>query len=519
MKRAVAALFSWSLRVDAASVTPHVIRGGFALFVLMSVGPAAVDAFSAAGPGLHFFRSICTLNVMLITVSGVSYFVSAVSEEKDAGTLALLKLAGAPPLGIILSKSTSRFISALMLLLIQLPFTFLATTLGGVTWYQVLAAYAALAGWLGLVANAALFCSVSAPTSGRAAVRAIGLLLGLFVLGPILTALSGLTLPVWVPVSFRSLVTALSKLQQTLMVSNRLNEILSPSGVTSLMGPQFWVSLLVSSTLFVASVLQFNRLAHPTPPGLTRRTRRTRRLTAGRAWKLAVTWKDFLFFTGGFPAMFGRCLMYLGIVVGFLVFHLFDSGLSKRWLSEGLALTCFLTVLGVLTIEILLYAAGLLTHEVEQKTVAPLALVPLDTVRLLAQKSAACLIAIVPGLIVLLLLVLLFHEAIEPLLLPGAVILYLFNVLLCSHLTVLCSLYSRWAALPAAVFLTLIFNGCFPTIVLGVITAVVGMARVNGLQIAPIAVTLINIGWAWMFVLLPLEIEIVRAWKRKTETS
>ena len=116
MKRAVAALFSWSLRVDVVSVTPHVIRGGFAPFVLMSEGAAAVDAFLTVGPGLRFFRSICTLNVMLITVSGVSYFVSAMSEEKDAGTLALLKLAGAPPLGIILSKSTSRLISALTLL-------------------------------------------------------------------------------------------------------------------------------------------------------------------------------------------------------------------------------------------------------------------------------------------------------------------------------------------------------------------------------------------------------------------
>ena len=66
----------------------------------------------------------------LISVAGVSYFVSAVSEEKDAGTLALLQLAGAPPLGIVLSKSTSRMISSLMLLTIQLPFTFLAVTLG-----------------------------------------------------------------------------------------------------------------------------------------------------------------------------------------------------------------------------------------------------------------------------------------------------------------------------------------------------------------------------------------------------
>ncbi len=133
MKRATAALFSWSLRADCANVTPHIVRGAFALFVLLSVSAAYADAFSAVGPGLRFFRMICYLNVFLITVAGMSYFVSAVTEEKESGTLALLRLAGAPPLGIILSKSTSRLISALMLLLIQLPFTFLSITLGGVT--------------------------------------------------------------------------------------------------------------------------------------------------------------------------------------------------------------------------------------------------------------------------------------------------------------------------------------------------------------------------------------------------
>ncbi|MFN9970817.1 MAG: hypothetical protein ACK58T_13075, partial [Phycisphaerae bacterium] len=74
--------------------------------MLFSITAAYVDAFSAAGPGLKFFQSICMLNVLLISVSGISYFVSAVTEERDSGTLALLRLAGMTPLAIVLGKST-----------------------------------------------------------------------------------------------------------------------------------------------------------------------------------------------------------------------------------------------------------------------------------------------------------------------------------------------------------------------------------------------------------------------------
>ncbi|MFN9036165.1 MAG: hypothetical protein ACK5YO_07705, partial [Planctomyces sp.] len=152
------ALFVWTLRADNRSVWPHVVRGAFAFMMLFTLSLAWTDAFGTTRIGLRFFETICSLNILIISVAGISYFSTAVTEEKDAGTLALLQLAGMSPLAITLGKSTSRLVSSLMLLAVQVPFSFLAVTLGGVLWQQLLAAWCALAAWLILVANAALLC-------------------------------------------------------------------------------------------------------------------------------------------------------------------------------------------------------------------------------------------------------------------------------------------------------------------------------------------------------------------------
>lgn len=519
MKRATAALFSWSLRADAGSTTPHVVRGAIALVVLLSVSAAYADALSAVGPGLRFFRLICYVNVFLITVAGMSYFVSAVTEEKDSGTLALLRLAGAPPLAIILSKSTSRLISALMLILIQLPFTFLAVTLGGVTWFQIVAAYLALTAWMCLTANLALLCSVTAPTSGRAATRAISVLLLFFAAGPAAHAVTTATLPKWVPAAVPQVAEIIYQIQHVLSVTPRLDSVLSPAGVTSLLSPQFWWSMVVGSTLFALSVLLFGRYTEPEAPGLTSRSRFIRRVAVSRTWNMFVVWKDFLFFTGGVPVIIGRCVLYGGLVAGFVAMHMATNPGSAVWLSDEMTWLCFLIVVGVVTIEGLFYATGILVHESEQGTLGPLKLVPSETMWILAQKLMACGLAMVPGMVTIGLILVINGTAVFQRASTTAFIWYGFQFLLCSHLTVLLSLRSRWAALPIALFLTMASNLCFPMILFSFTTAVSSMARINGVEISRLAVMLINFAWAWIFVLLPLEIETVKAWNRAAERS
>ena len=115
-------------------------------------------------------------------MAGFGFFATAITEEKEEGTLGLLKMAGISRAGILLGKSTSRLVSAMLLLFAQFPFTLLAITLGGVTFQQILAAYSALLAYMILVANLAMFFSVSSKRSSTASLlSAIGV--AVFVVG------------------------------------------------------------------------------------------------------------------------------------------------------------------------------------------------------------------------------------------------------------------------------------------------------------------------------------------------
>ena len=169
------ALMNRSLQTEDRTVRTHIWRFLFvALSYAMLVGAQQSISWIGA-PGLNVFRYMCFLNFICITLAGVSFFSVAITEEKEEMTLGLLKMAGVSPLSLLLGKSTPRLIAALVLLTAQLPFTMLAITLGGVSLYQVLAAYMCLFAYLVLVANVALFFSVICQRS-----RTAGLLTGVF---------------------------------------------------------------------------------------------------------------------------------------------------------------------------------------------------------------------------------------------------------------------------------------------------------------------------------------------------
>jgi len=525
-------LFNWSLRADSKSVYPHIVRAAFAAFMMLSVLGAWGASLSGAAPGLKFFEGICSLNVLLISVAGISYFVSAVTEEKDAGTLALLRLAGVSPLAIVLSKSTSRLISALMLLLIQLPFTFLAITLGGVTWQQIIAAYLSLAAWLCLVANMALFCSVRCTSSGRAAAMATSVLLLFFAAGPLLQQFSTLTAVSWIsPGMLAACANLNTELQQTGVLS-RLDDIFTTNAAVQLVGTQFWRSLMIGGTLFGLSVLMFNRYSEPVDDNTHGQSATVRRFTVGRCWRLPIVWKDFLFFTGGRTFLAIKIVGYALLIGGFIWFHQLERPNADTWLSPDLVRTAFLSIALLLTIEILLYSSNSLFLEVRQSAVASLKMLPIQTPVLLLQKAGACAVALTPAALSLLLLWFYDPQSITSLSnsqgsgmsrnvfdavfrdLPGAMVGWFIVVLLMTHLTILLSLYTRWAALPLAVFLTAVSFPCIGAAALGLTKVTEETAALNGISWGIWFGVIVNLVWLWLFVLLPIEIEIVNRWNR-----
>lgn len=105
---------------------------------------AAWECCWFGAPGLRFFQYLVTLNGCLIGLAGIGFFSSAITEEKEEGTLGLMQMTGISPLGILFGKLVSRLLQASLLIIIQIPFTLLAITLGGITLPQILATYSTL---------------------------------------------------------------------------------------------------------------------------------------------------------------------------------------------------------------------------------------------------------------------------------------------------------------------------------------------------------------------------------------
>ena len=162
MRMPALALFERALRLETRSLFMCLARAGLLvviLFFLLPLQSMAVMGWYGA-PGLRFLEEMVWINVVFITLAGLSYFASAITEEKEEMTLGLLRMTNLNPIAILLGKSTSRLIGALLLLLVQVPFILLAVTLGGVGMIQIAAAYGTLLAYMFLVCNFALLCSV-----------------------------------------------------------------------------------------------------------------------------------------------------------------------------------------------------------------------------------------------------------------------------------------------------------------------------------------------------------------------
>ena len=72
MISSVLTLFNWSLRMDAKSVFPYILRAVFALMMLFAISASAVNMAGSNSVGLQLFGYICFMNVAVITVAGVT---------------------------------------------------------------------------------------------------------------------------------------------------------------------------------------------------------------------------------------------------------------------------------------------------------------------------------------------------------------------------------------------------------------------------------------------------------------
>lgn len=419
---------------------------------------------SFGAPGRLFFQWVMYMNAAFITLLGISFFSTAISEEKEENTLGLMTMAGIGSLGILVGKSTSRLFQVSLLLAIQYPFTLLAVTMGGLLPTQILAAYTSLLAYTILIANVGLLCSVVCQTNRNASGLTTFWLLG-YVVVP-LFALGGwsyLTMEQgWNHSdSYQSAVlTALDWTHRSLVVIDLTRA--TETGYEFSWTPQIISNAVGGLICFLLSWMLFGFVAkEPSTDSASRglvarrTTRMLRFFSASRAWDYPLIWKDFFFVAGGWAGVVIRCLLYAGLYglcVAANKSWFYDSGYEIRWNDVTTGFQFFAHPL--LAVDIALCASRVFHDEIKGQTLSSLLMLPESIASVVYSKLVGCAIATAPGVIALLVSLFLMpgglDEAPRAMQQP-AFWWWIMNLATLIHLTALYSLFLRSGAFVLAI--------------------------------------------------------------------
>ncbi len=463
------ALFNRALCVDFRLTRTHLFRFLFAVMILFCLFMAHTTSLVLGAAGLVFFTQIIYLNFVFILMAGMSFFATAITEEKEEQTIGLLLMAGVNPISLLLGKSLPRLVSALLLLSVQFPFTLLSITLGGVTFSQVIAAYASMAAFLFFLSNLGLIFSVVCARS-RSASTLVVLSLAFYFLGlPLIKWIffvmnqSG-----WIATG--SLMDIYPKIIfdwfSQFSVLNQINSILTSGFNSSPWGMQFWGSIIFGGILFFGACLLFNRFAlteMSTGPGRGMvAKKKSHYFSPGRTWSNALMWKDYFFLNGGYSMAVIKFCCYGIALTGLCSFIAY---LSRSYSREEFALTVFWTMFVVSLVEISLVSARVFHVEVQWQTLVSTAMLPQSMAKIAYSKVIGCLLGLIPSFFYMMIgFVLCIDEMFYDI---GMVLgetgfwMMFFEVLFFWHLTALLSTYIKWGALPLAFVLMWVGNMFF----------------------------------------------------------
>ena len=482
MSHGLLTLFNRSIRGDARGVKGHAFRIAFALFIYIGLLNAYISSLAFGAPGLRFFKAICYLNLLFIFLAGCSFFATAVTEEKEEGTLGLLKMANMSRGAILMGKSTSRLLSSILLLVIQFPFLLLAITLGGVLYWQVWAAAVTLLSFLAFTANVALLFSVICKRSGSAVAFTVLAVLARFVAPPLVSA-GAANLAATGRLPQRSLDQFLGFAAWFDRTSpwQRLDAIMTTGFAEPLLSPQVAFDFIASVVCFALAWLLFDRFTEDEKAGdpsrglVVRRRGKLRFLSAGRVWGNPLLWKDFHFVAGGWSMILLKMVIYGAITVVIAV------SVSYQWGGTTVATTPLLNQIGYVVmiamaiagvIELSVLASRIIHDEWKWKTLDTLLLLPRPISRMSWSKMAGGLLGLLPALFYLLVGAAISTDAGEMFLLTvgspvGWASLLAFAVFL--HVTTLMSLFVKWGALPLAFLVCMVaMYALTPVLVLAV---------------------------------------------------
>ena len=496
------ALLERSLRIDARSWSTHLVRLGLigALYFTLCFVLATQDWFGA--PGFRFFQGMAYIELAFMTLLGIGFFSTVITEEKEEDTLGLILMAGISPFGILAGKSVGRLWQAMLLVAVQYPFMLLAVTMGGVTGGQIWAATISLLAYMVFLSGIGLLCSTIASRSRTAGTMMIVALVA-YLLLPVIARYSLFVRSLLVLASDRSKpeiwVTAFELISEV-CIYLRMGEIL-----TTGFGQSPWSIQVVSNVAvgFICSCLSWlvfgivtqNPASEVSSRGLVARRRSFFRFTAGRPWSNPFLWKDFYFVAGGAGAWATRIAYYLGLGLSISV----AQTLSGQTLGPGRdSVEAFLVFTSLsVAIDAGILLARSITEETRGQTLATLMMLPCSSIPLVYAKFAGALLGWLPGPIIELIVTLATDTGrtdLRSLLTNehgGWALILLFALI--PHFSVFVALYVRWGAVPLGIGMTF-----------GVYFAIIGTMMTVGMGPNELVINL----WAFVMVCLCLACHI-----------
>ncbi len=382
------ALFIRSLREDLRGHAIYLLRSGLVILILFFLWQTHQMQRWSGAVGRNFFTSVLWIDLFILAVVGLSYFASAIAEEKEESTLGLLRMTDLSALAILLGKSTSRMCGALLLIAAQLPFMLLAVTMGGLDIQQVLAGFALLLSSTFLIANLALIGSVTcARTASATGFTAITL--AVFAFAPGLLDFDAHAYDhsdEWLGRSLQGWVNATPTF--------RLRQITTTGFHDSVIGWHFAANLLLGGVCFLVAWALFDRGAEsdgePDSSLLPAASANATIHRYGRPGEAALSWKDFHFIAGGY-----RGMIIKGILATLLLL-LFLSGVGsfdRARALEQIGVPLFSAGALSLVLSLAFSASRIFKSERRDQTLTDLATLPCSMSRIVWQKVRGCLAA------------------------------------------------------------------------------------------------------------------------------
>ncbi|WP_373650865.1 ABC transporter permease [Schlesneria sp. DSM 10557] len=449
-------LFERSLRVDGRAFGPHLAR----LFLVSAIYLAIIFSYTTAvvlgAPGLRFFLNIVYIDLIFMTLLGLSFFSTSITEEKEEDTLGLLLMAGISSSGLLFGKSGGRLVQALLLIVVQYPFTLLAVTFGGVTQHQIQATYAAMLAYLILLSGAGLVCSTISKNNRVASIRLLIIVVGYLTVA--LACRRSLVVFPWLSNELRTIVRGVSESCIFLQIGPTM---------TSGFGESIWSTQVISNVLGglacypLAWGLFGMTSRQPATEAISRglvsaNARRIRILNAGRVWSSPLVWKDFYFSGGGFAAIMIRFFIYVLLYLTSIeiITSLFGpmGGQGERVRTGSfLFMTCLM-----MSIDLGLLLSRSIQAEVRGKTWTSLVLVSNSVVTILLSKLMGIGLSWLPGPISLVTGIYftpsgldVLREALQQD--PEPWMWVLTSMIVIPHASALFATYVRWGALPLGI--------------------------------------------------------------------